>query len=197
MEKILARARRLNDRLMARKGAKEKLLEQVRELNQQREEATAKQRVAKQSILLFEFASQTAREAIRQRIDTIVSFALQSVFGEDYEFRTTIEIKRNAPWADFHVVSAEYTEPANPLLSRGGGVVDIISMALRIVFLELYTPEINGPLLLDEPTKQLSKEYSGRAAELLSAISDRTGRQIILVTHDSVLAKEAERKFEL
>jgi DNA repair exonuclease SbcCD ATPase subunit len=94
-------------------------------------------------------------------------------------------------------LSAGYKEAADPLGSRGGGVVDIVSLALRIVILELYTPRIDGPLMLDEPTKQLSKEFSDRAAELLRAISERTGRQIILVTHDPVLAKEAEMRFQL
>ena len=153
--------------------------------------------VSKEAILLLEHAGQGAREFITKRFNDIVTFALQSVFGDDYRFETTLDIKRNAVWADFRVVSSGYSEAADPLMSRGGGVVDIVSLALRIVLLELYTPRISGPLLLDEPTKQLSKEFSGRAAELLTAISERTGRQIILVTHDQVLAKESETRHEL
>ncbi len=197
MQEIQTKLQGLRDLHSMRKGELRQIEARLTKLKEDMVELEDKQLVSKEAVLLFEFAGQSAREFITSKFNDIVTFALQSIFGEDYKFTVELKIKRNAVWAEFQVSSAGYKEPADPLLSRGGGVIDIVSMALRIVLLELYTPKIEGPLLLDEPTKQLSKEYSSRAAELLTSISERTKRQIILVTHDQILAKEAEKRFEL
>jgi len=197
IEEIEEKVRALRDKVNVSRGEKQQIEKRLGTLKAERIAIVSEQTTAKEAVILLETASQGAREFITSKFNDIVSFALQSVFGEDYRFETNLEIKRNAVWADFRVKSSVYEEAADPLVSRGGGVVDIVSLALRVVVLELYQPKIAGPIFLDEPTKQLSKEFSGRAAELLRAISKRTGRQIIIVTHDQTLAKESEVRIEL
>lgn len=197
MDEILAKLQKLRDRLNFRRGQKQQLEQKVAKFKGELEKHGDEQRTAKEAVLLLEHAGRGARELIVQRFKDIVTFALQSVFGEDYRFDVDMRIHRNTVWADFRVLSADFGEPVNPLDSRGGGVIDVCSLALRVVLLELFTPRVDGPLMLDEPTARLSAEYASHAAELLTAISERTGRQIILVTHDQVLAKEAERHFEV
>jgi len=197
MELIDEKIKALRDSINVRRGEKRQIDNRIDTLTTEKEKTESEQLIAKESIILLETAGKGAREFITTKFNEIVSFALQSVFGEDYRFETTLEIKRNSIWAEFKVFSSGYDEPADPLASRGGGVVDIVSLALRIVILELYTPRIDGPIILDEPTKQLSKEYSNQAAQLLQAISERTGRQIIIVTHDAILAKESKVRFSL
>jgi DNA repair exonuclease SbcCD ATPase subunit len=197
MNDLIEKFQALRDRYNFRRGQKEQLDQRRATLMVDQAKVVEEQRICKESVLLLEFAGQGAREMIVSRFKDIVTFALQSVFGEDYAFTVETDIKRNQVCAEFRVVSSEYVEPADPMLSRGGGVVDIVALALRAVLLELYTPRIDGPLMLDEPTAHLSAEFSSHAAELLTAISERTGRQIILVTHDSTLAKEAGKRFDL
>jgi len=194
---VINAVRALRDRHNTRLGRKEEIEARLTRLKADRESVKIAQELDKETILLMEYAGQAARELVTKRFNAVVSFALQSVFGEDYTFDTELTVKRNAVSAEFRVMDSKYSEPANPLDSRGGGVVDVISLALRVVMLELFSPRIDGPLVLDEPTRHLSDEYSGRAAELLNAISTRTGRQIVLVTHDDILAKEAEHRVEL
>jgi len=197
MHNLIERFMAIRDRHNQRVGEMNQIKGRLSKLIVEKDRVALNQQVSKEAIILLETASQSAREFITKKFNDIVTFALQAVFGEDYRFETNLEIKRNAVWADFRVLSSGYSEAADPLMSRGGGVVDIVSMALRIVLIELYTPRIDGPIIFDEPTKQLSKMFSGRTSELLQAISERVHRQIILVTHDPVLAKDATSKVEL
>ena len=75
-----------------------------------------------------------------------------------------------------------------PELSRGGGVVDIVSLALRIAILQTHKPKIQGPLILDEPAKHVSDEYIFNVADFLKQTSELFNRQIIMVTHNNHLA---------
>jgi DNA repair exonuclease SbcCD ATPase subunit len=177
-----------------RRGQRDALLSRLEFVKARLEENRNLKNLKREAVVLIEAAGQSARESITERISAVVTFALQSVFGDDYRFVVKNTLKRNAVWTDFAVGSKLY-EASSPIESRGGGVVDVVSLALRAVLLELFTPAIAGPLILDEPTKHLSKEYGGRMAELLGAITSRMQRQVILVTHDAELAKEAETRF--
>jgi DNA repair exonuclease SbcCD ATPase subunit len=46
--------------------------------------------------------------------------------------------------------------------------------------------------VLDEPGKHLSEGYSRALGELIRAISEETGRQFVVVTHDPRLAEVAD-----
>ena len=177
-----------------RRGQRDAVVKRLEFVERRLEQNRNLKNLKREAVVLIEAAGQTARESITARIASVVTFALQSVFGDDYRFEVTNTLKRNAVWTDFVVASKGFAADS-PIDSRGGGVVDVVSLALRAVLLELFAPRIDGPLILDEPTKHLSTEYSGRMAELLGAISERMGRQVILVTHDEELAKEAETRF--
>ena len=75
---------------------------------------------------------------------------------------------------------------------NGGGVVDIVSTALRLIALQTYEPVIDGPIILDEPTKMVSSEYIPTLAEFLKSAGNDFGRQIILITHNEYLASIAD-----
>ena len=79
----------------------------------------------------------------------------------DIEFLIELDELRGKANAEFYVINSteDMIIKTKPELSRGGGVVDIISLALRIAFLQIHKPRIEGPLILDEPAKHLSEEY--------------------------------------
>ena len=77
----------------------------------------------------------------------------------------------------------------------GGGVVDTVSIALRIAFLLKYSPPIQGPIILDEPAKHLSDEYVFNIAEFLKQVCKEFNRQIILVTHNQHLSAIGDKTY--
>lgn len=155
--------------------------------------------------VLFGQVSEFAREQLKTRVEQTVTAALQAIFEDSrLEFRIELKIIASKPAAEWQVVST-YPSPAgqggdtgtmtvaaNPEDARGGGITDVVSLALRLALLELARPKPEGPVLLDEPGKMISAEYVPNLAEFLKSYAQRTGRQIILVTHHEALADVAD-----
>lgn len=148
--------------------------------------------------ILFQESAAFAREQARQQIEYMVTQALQYVFGQEMEFKVVIEELRGRPEGEFLVVSTyggDIVVETKPQDARGGGVVDVISLALRLALLQANTPYIDGPIILDEPGKHVSEEYSMQLANFLKHVSQTFHRQVILVTHDRQLAEAGDKVF--
>lgn len=131
--------------------------------------------------------STTLRKETISRLEEIITMALQHILGEDISFK--IETPNDKPEAYFYIVNnyngtIVQNEPED---SRGGGIIDIVSVALRLAVSELC--HIEGPLILDEPAKHLSAEYKDNFAAFLRMIKDDFGRQLIIITHDRTLSE--------
>ncbi|WP_353095242.1 ATPase [Tissierella praeacuta] len=140
--------------------------------------------------ILFQKTSEFAREQAKNQIESLVTKCLQFIFESDIEFVIQIEEQRGKSNAEFYVVNKieDVLIKTKPELSRGGGVVDIVSLALRIAFLQIHKPKIEGPLILDEPAKHVSDEFIFNVADFLKQTSELFNRQIIMVTHNHHLA---------
>lgn len=149
--------------------------------------------------IVLQSTSEYARDQAKQQIELLVTHALQYVFGSEIAFRIKLNIVRNRPEAEFFVVSqyGSLTVENRPEDARGGGVVDVISLALRIAMLHSYQPDINGPLVLDEPAKHVSDDYIANVAEFLRYVSQVFGRQVIMVTHNRTLTDIADKAFKV
>jgi DNA repair ATPase RecN len=145
--------------------------------------------------LLLQEAARRAREQGRDQVESMVTKALQFVFGGDLDFKVRIEEKRDRPEAEFYVGSSyggDLRLETAPQDARGGGVVDVISLALRLALLQAFRPPVGGPVILDEPAKHVSEEFSPQVAQFLKSFSLSLGRQVIMVSHNQHLADSAD-----
>ncbi|MGM0471388.1 MAG: ATP-binding protein, partial [Bacillota bacterium] len=149
--------------------------------------------------ILLQQTSEYAREQARQQIESLVSKALQYIFGPEFSFEIELDEKRGRPSADFFVVSEYQGQELknNPQSARGGGIVDVVSLALRVAILESYRPQVGGPLVLDEPAKHVSEEYLFNVAQFLKHINQHFGRQVIIITHKSHLNEIGDQAFRV
>jgi DNA repair exonuclease SbcCD ATPase subunit len=142
-----------------------------------------------------------ARALAKTQLENLVSAYLQAIYGPSYWFVIDMVERAGRAEAEFFVTSG--FGPDGGLLktriesSRGGGVADIVSLALREAMLETYRPQLEGALVLDEPLKMLSAEFVQPAVQLLTAIGQRYGRQQIMVTHDGYLAQSGAAHFQV
>jgi DNA repair exonuclease SbcCD ATPase subunit len=172
-------------RLLQEKETREKRLAEVRD------SAECLERVR----LLLQEAASHAREQGRRQVEFMVTQALQFVFGGDLDFKVVIEEKRDRPEAEFYVCSnygGDLRVETAPQDARGGGVVDVISLALRLALLQAFRPPVGGPVILDEPAKHVSEEFSPQVAQFLKSFSQGLGRQVIMVSHNQHLADSAD-----
>lgn len=189
----------LKNYLARESGKKDKILEQIEDNIETISEIDKNIELLEKVNILLQKTSEYAREQAKKQIEIIVTNCLQYVFDADMEFKVEIEELYGKPNAEFYVVSKINEEliKTKPELSRGGGIVDIISLALRMSFLQIHKPLIEGPLILDEPAKHVSEEYIFNVADFLKRTSDMFNRQIIMVTHNNHLSSISANAYRI
>lgn len=180
-------------------GKKEKLDEQLNLYLRDYNYINSQIELLEKVIILFQKTSEFARNQAKSQIENLVTKCLQFIFESDVKFTIEIEELRNKANAEFYVVdeTEDLKIKTKPQLSRGGGVVDIVSLALRIAFLQIHKPNIEGPLILDEPAKHVSQEFINNVGEFLKQTSEMFNRQIIMITHDNYLAALSDKSYKV
>ncbi len=201
LESLESELAALRDRYSQAQGQRDLLINQRREKEQQLTAAQADIELWRDVQVLLSKASEFAREQLKTRIEQTVTAALAAIFA-DSSMKFEIEMGNigGRPSADWRVVSCygdigsenQVSVVASPEDAKGGGVTDVVSLALRLALLELSRPKPGGPVLFDEPGKMISKEYLPSVADFLKQYAAKTGRQIIMVTHHEVLADVAD-----
>lgn len=191
------RVQQMEKEFTARKAQQNILISQKSGLEAKiKSDREMKLELEKVSALLVKTAD-AAREAGRQRMEKVVTRALQSVFGADFSFKIELDESGGKPVAKFLVCSVGENGESienEPQDSRGGGINDIVAFALQVATLVVYNePKIQGPIVLDEPGKHVSEEYVVKFGEFLDFISKTFNRQIFMVTHQPHLALTADK----
>lgn len=191
---------KLNNKILSDEGKIEILNDQLEKIEKKLEDKEKYSEVLTQVSLLFQKTSEFAREQSKRQIEDTVTKCLQFIFETDIEFLIELSEARSVPIAEFYVQSNYsecYSIKTKPEIARGGGVVDIISLALRIAFLQQNQPILSGPLILDEPGKHVSNDYIFNLGEFLKQSSNVFNRQIIMVTHNPHLSQISDKAFQV
>jgi len=148
---------------------------------------------------LLEQCNIASREFVKDEVEKMVTQALRGIFEDPYiKFNINFVIKHNQTEAEF-ILSRENNEKSkikgDILTTYGGGLGDIISVALRIIIMQLL--KIKGPLILDEPGKFISEGYIDNFGKFLVQVSSTFNRQIIIVTHNERLANFANNTIKV
>lgn len=149
-------------------------------------------------VILLKKTSEYAREQTKKQIERLVTNCLRFVFENDVSFEIEFrDTKTNL--ADFYVVDKyeDYLIKTDPETSRGGGIVDIVALALRIAFIQTGQPISEGPIILDEPAKHVSNEYIDKVSDFIKKLSENFHRQVIMVTHSQNLSAIGDRAFRV
>lgn len=194
LERLRAAQRRAREHLARLEGKQEALLRDLRARQVAVEEARSRRELYEQTRILLQETGAYAREQARQQLAMLVTNALQYVFGPGMRFEVEVGEHGGKPVAEFYVVSDADGMPVvtRPQDARGGGVVDVVSLALRVALLQALNPPLPGPLILDEPAKHVSEDYIVSVVQFLQSVSDVFSRQIIMVTHNTHLTESAD-----
>lgn len=190
----------LKTRIDLERGKEEILKRNLEDKEKSINELTKEEETLSKVTVLFQKTSEFGRDQAKQQIEELVTKCLEFIFETNIEFQIEISESRNIPQAEFYVISnysEGYSVKTKPELSRGGGVVDIVSIALRLAFIQIHKPMVEGPILLDEPGKHVSDEYVFNLGEFLKQSSRMFRRQIIMVTHNSYLSQICDKSFTI
>lgn len=177
------------------KGRHLSLQERLEKFQTGKQRATAAELLYRKVTQFLEKCSELTKQDIKEKLETLVTWAIRSILQTDeFKFKVEFVSRRNQVECDFYVEDKEGNK-LDLIQSCGGGLVDIVSMALRIVLTELA--KVEGPLILDEPYRMVSTHYIDNASEFLRQVSKKLDRQLIIVTHNQALAKCADKLFEV
>lgn len=145
-------------------------------------------------------AATAARDNAKSHFEKIITDALQFVTqNPDYKFVIQERNSKTKAAYEFFIESTVNGVKClqKPEDANGGGFVDIISVAAKYAYLEIFSdPKIqSATMLCDEPGKMISADMSVKFAEYLKFLGNHYGRQIIMVTHNDSIASVATKTF--
>lgn len=148
--------------------------------------------VVEQAQLILQTVSQQTQEQLSWHINDLISSAIDSVFPEDqFTFFLEFVQRRGKTEADMFLADSKGNK-VKPADAEGGGLVDIVSFALRICLWSLTRSSRNA-IIIDEGFKFLSRDLLPKAGELVKTLSEKLGLQIIMVSHLDELIDMADR----
>ena len=182
-----------------REGIRDSIEKQIEKKKGEIKEVEGEEKKLNGVVFLLQKAADFSRNQATHQIEDIVTQSIAYIMQNSSRFIVDLSEKRGLPIAELFVESdyGEYKVKTKPEMSRGGGVVDIVSLALRIAFLENHRPKMDGPLFLDEPGKHISDDYIFNMGEFVKECSRLFSRQIIMVTHNDYLTNICDKAFRV
>lgn len=162
--------------------------ESIAALTEQVEEAENRYNNALKAREIITTVAKDTQQQLEIRITNIVTMALAAVFPDPYQFVLRFTERRNQTEADLLLVRDG--EEVSPIDATGGGVLDVVSFALRVAI--LLMSNYRRIIILDEPFRHLSEDLQPKASEMMKMLSDKLGIQFIMVSHEDGIIGSAD-----
>lgn len=189
-----ARLKTISDKVERLKWRKKELTTKKKAKVKRKKEVSAELADTIEARELINKSLDITHKRIKVRIDALLSLAINSVFDRPFSFELLIEKKYNR--ISCTPVIKEGEEEYFPKDEMGGGIIDIISFAFRVVLWSLEHPRSRNVFVLDEPMKFVGKgDMLIRAGNILRELSHRLGFQLIIVTHEKELSEIGDRAY--
>jgi DNA repair exonuclease SbcCD ATPase subunit len=136
-------------------------------------------------------------DSLKSNVDTIADLATTGlrhiIPDQELTFRIKQESKYNRVSMRF-VIEEPGSDEGDPMESFGGGAVLVISLIMRLAVMSKM--KMGNLLLLDESMSALANKYVPGAASFIRQLSEQTGVNILMVTHNPEFMSQAHSSFE-
>jgi DNA repair exonuclease SbcCD ATPase subunit len=192
-------ARARAEDLAARQARRSVLQEQLADLDTR--VTTAKQAAEElvQARVLFENLTDSKRELVRSKIEALVTYGIQAVFGPDYSFSIEQKLARNQVTFEYRVHQTFGSDVRVTELrgAHGGGLVSLIGFLLRMVMVLFVHPPRRRIMFLDETFANLDADKRPALAKLLQSLGASLNVQFVMITHSPEYVDEADMVYEI
>lgn len=180
------------DRLVARKAL---LLDRTKKDECILKQLQRKIKGYEKARIVFTEVSKSTQDETKRRIESLITLAIRSVFEDkDYTFKIQFETKNNRVYA-YPIIMEDDVE-LDPKEDVAGGVIDIISIAMKIILWHMEDPPHRNTLIIDEPFRFTGKLVS-KAGYMIKYLSENLKIQIIMVSHDDELIKICDKVYKV
>jgi DNA repair exonuclease SbcCD ATPase subunit len=131
-------------------------------------------------------------------IEQLVTQGLHTIFDDTLSFHIVQSVRGKSANVEFIVrTTLDNMVIETPVMeARGGGMAATIGFLLRIVVMLLgKEPSSENVLILDETFAHVSAEYLEGVGNFLREVVDKTGVQIIMVTHQDEFVEYADKVY--
>jgi len=144
------------------------------------------------SQMVAQAVAKSVQSQLSSRIDNIVNLGLATCFPT-YSFEMVYEPARGKTEVRFIVKDGD--DVIDPMNQCGGGLVDVLCFCLRIAVYAISN--VRDVIIFDEPFSYLSKAFREKANDLMLALSEKLGLQIIMVTHVSEFIENCSKRITI
>lgn len=177
-------------------GVKNHLQGELDRLGERYKELDEELLVVEKSQVFIQNVAKDTQGRLKFHIEDIVNLALDTVFPNEYEFKVDFMAMRGKTEANLVFIDKRSKREIDPMISNGGGAVDLACFALRLACHTLER-DCDNVVILDEPFKFLSKDLRDRASLLIKQLSEKLGLQIIMVTHIGEFVDMADKVIKI
>jgi chromosome segregation ATPase len=160
-------------------------------------ELTAKEDNTLKASLFLQSLSDQTRLQVLDKISGIVTDALQTVKDKNLVFQMQLVTKANQPTLEMNILDKLTGQTYDVLTSFGGGICDIVSLALRVALLVKWQPSLSRVLVLDEACKHVAQKDQELLAVFVRKLSEALNCQFIWISHSNILQQAAHKTFEV
>lgn len=171
----------IRNQLEQRKGARNQIQADLKRIYREKKRSELRLKNYNDALVVVKEVGLKTQQQIEIHIGNLVTSALDFILPDNsYTFKMTFKERRDQIECD--LMLEKDGEILDPVSSVGGGVVDVISFALRMASISILKGTIRPVLLLDEPFKHLSNDKQGKAAKMLQTLSHKLGVQVIYIS---------------
>jgi len=197
---IQNRSKELQSGYISKKAIKDRIEDEVIDYTNKINKLMDENNILNKVILVLTESSNIARNNAKKHFEKIITEALQYVTqSTDYEFVIQEMVDRSKASYEFFIKTTINGEESlqSPKDANGGGFVDIISVAAKYAYLELFNdPKIQcGTVFLDEPGKMIDEQRSIKFAEYIKELGKNYNKQTIMITHNTSLKDIADQTY--
>jgi len=178
-------------------GQLESLRERLTSSNAKIVELTDKEDITLKASLFLQSLSDQTRLQVLDKISGIVTEALQTVKDKNLVFTMQLVTKANQPTLEMGIMDKLSGQTYDIINSFGGGICDIVSLALRVALLVKWQPSLSRVLILDEACKHVAIKDQELLSTFVKKLSEALSIQFIWISHSDILQQAAHKIFEV
>ena len=190
MEQKLAK---ISDLFKTVKAQKDALVSQLGQLDSEIESLSRSEITHSKAVAFCDQLIEVMNSASVEDIEKLITEALQTIFDKPYKFKMNPQVKRGNMTYSFTLGDNE----TDIMDAEGGGIVQVISLLMRIVTISISKPKLQKILVLDESLGMLSAEYISNASKSIKDLGSKLGFTIVLVTHQQQFVDEADAAYKI
>ena len=193
--------RRLRRSIDEKLGARRMLETRYEELKAEVLELTESVIAHERATSLLNSIGEEKQFAAQEAIEQLVTRGLQTIFDDTLSFHIIQDVKARRAEVSFVVRSTlenGRVVDTDVMDARGGGLAATVGFLLRLVVMLLRTDsKTDNFMVLDETFAHVSAEYIEGLRDFIRTIVDKTGVQILMVTHQPEFALAADKVYRL